>query len=148
MNSLTLKRIAYVSHQVHDFTDEDVLELMIAARQKNTNLEITGLLLFDKPVFLQLLEGPPAAVDKLIAEIIADDRHKDVDIIFSQENCPQREFPRWSMDCKILGHRNGEEYSELDARVKQVLSAAKPNGDLAHQLLLDYREEKNSSMDI
>lgn len=148
MNSLNLKRIAYVSHQVHDFTDEDVLELMIAARQKNANLEITGLLLFHKPVFLQLLEGPPAAIDKLIAEIIADERHKDVAIIFSRDNCPEREFPGWSMDYKILGHNKGEKHSELDARVKQVLDAANPNGELAHQLLLDFREAENTCIDI
>jgi hypothetical protein len=148
MNAKGLKQFAYISHQVHIFTESDLKQLMRKARLNNKELDLTGLLLFDGAHFLQVLEGPTANIDLMAAKIIADTRHRDVDIIYTKNNCHNREFGRWSMDCKILGEGLSKDYKELDTRVKHILSAAKPNTELAYQLLLEFRDMKNTFIDI
>jgi len=143
-----LKQFAYVSHQVHDFSDDDLRELMRLARKKNKELGLTGLLLFDHPIFFQVLEGPPDSIDQMCATLQSDERHRDMDIIYTNDDLAVREFARWHMGCKILGNGLPGDYKDLDNRVKKIFSAAKPSGELAHQLLLEFRDMKNSFVDI
>lgn len=148
MNSTKLKQFTYISHQVHIFSTESLRDLMLHARRKNKRLGLTGLLLFDSPLFLQVLEGPVESIEQIISDLRADERHRDMDIIHTNDNLKEREFARWSMGCKILGDGLPNDYKELDNRVKQLLSEAHPNGDNAHQLLLEFRKMKNSYIDI
>ena len=69
-------------------------------------------------------------------------------IIYFGENLKARDFARWLMGFGILGNGLPRDYKKFDARVKDILSSAKPNGDLARQLLLDYREMKESFIDF
>lgn len=121
---------------------------MRQSRKKNRTLDITGLLLFDRPFFLQIIEGPTDSINQLIADILADERHRDVDIIYVNEELADREFARWNMGCKILGNGLPEEYRALDERAKHVLRKGKPHGETARQLLLDFRAVENSYVDI
>jgi hypothetical protein len=148
MREVKLQQCLYVSHQVHDFSDVDLQRLLVKARRKNRELSLTGLLLFDKPMFLQILEGPPDSINRIIADIKSDDRHCDLDVIYFDEDRKEREFARWLMGAVILGNRQSNDYKNLDSRVKDILNAAKPNGKLAHQLLSDFRTMKNSFIDI
>ena len=143
-----LKQFTYVSHQVHDFSVDDLRGLMVQSRRKNKELELTGLLLFDHPLFLQVLEGPEDSIDRIANDILADSRHRDMDIIHRNNNLREREFSRWRMGCKILGDGLPDDYRELDSRIKQLLIEAKPNGDVAHQLLLEFGKMKDSFIDI
>lgn len=143
-----LKQLAYVSHQAIDFDTEEIRGLIKHARRKNQQLEVTGLLLFDRPIFLQILEGPAPSVDQIIDDIKNDKRHYDMDIIYTNDKLYEREFSQWRMGCRILGDGQFQDYKALDARVKNVLNAAKPNGKLAHQLLLDFRKLRDSFVDI
>lgn len=52
--------------------------LLALARQRNTAMDVTGILLFDGVHFVQLLEGPDAAVDALFESIRQDSRHGNV----------------------------------------------------------------------
>lgn len=59
-------------------------------------LGVTGLLLQENGVILQVLEGPRAAIAPLFLRIAADQRHFDVTLIEVRpidELC----FPRWGM---------------------------------------------------
>ena len=47
-------------------------------------------------LFLQILEGPPQAVESLWKTIVADERHKDV-LMLSDETVDRRLFPDWAM---------------------------------------------------
>ncbi|MBO2008770.1 BLUF domain-containing protein [Hymenobacter negativus] len=63
------------SRAVHEVT---LTSLLRKARLYNQQTQITGLLLFAKGHFLQLLEGPEPALSDLYARINDDPRHYDV----------------------------------------------------------------------
>ena len=73
------------------------------ARARNASLGVTGALIASAYTFAQILEGPPDAVDTLMACILRDRRHRDVKTIH-EENNAARQFPSWAM--AFAGHAN------------------------------------------
>lgn len=78
--------------------------LLKVSRQKNMKSEITGFLLFDTSVFMQLLEGPKRNVEMLFSIIQKDKRHKSVYILHDGMNAT-RSFPMWSMAYQLIGNQ-------------------------------------------
>lgn len=91
-----LLSIVYISTAVRPFSDPDLVELLRSARATNTPLGITGLLAHRDSRFLQLIEGPDAAVTERFAVIAADTRHAEV-VELERTETEQRWFPDWSM---------------------------------------------------
>lgn len=89
--------LIYVSNAKQNFTDSDLTDLLIKARKNNSNLNITGMLIYRNGNFIQVLEGDEDAVKKLYAMIQADKRHHGT-IIMSEGQIPERQFARWAMD--------------------------------------------------
>ncbi|MBC6436799.1 MAG: BLUF domain-containing protein [Rhodobacteraceae bacterium] len=59
--------------------DQSILNGILAtARRHNPAHDITGALICRSDLYLQLLEGPEQAVDRLYCNIICDDRHLEV----------------------------------------------------------------------
>ena len=86
----------YSSVQSVEFSPEDIAELLDIARTNNAKLGITGMLLYDKGAFFQLLEGPISVVCPLLEKIQKDERHEHfVKII--QEDITERDFSEWTM---------------------------------------------------
>ncbi|WP_261841695.1 BLUF domain-containing protein [Aliamphritea ceti] len=143
-----LKQFAYISHEVLDFKEEELRGLLMQSRKKNKDMGLTGLLLFDKPVFMQVLEGPAASIDQIIADISADQRHYAMDIIYTNDHLVEREFANWRMGCRILGSGTRDDYAQLDSRMRRLLSIGRPNGQLAHQVLLEFHAMKDAFLDL
>lgn len=143
-----LHQFAYISDQVQKFSEQDLKQLMVQARAKNKKMELTGLLLFDKGTFLQVLEGPADAIAEMTAIIQSDQRHESMDIIYTNDQLHEREFANWRMGLNILNESNPSDYQALDTRVKKLLNEAEPNGELAHQLLTQYTNLKNSYVNL
>lgn len=77
--------------------DEATLSgILLHARQGNTRDGITGALICRRDIYLQLLEGPAAAVLALYARIRRDDRHLEVREHVN-ERVPARLFGDWAM---------------------------------------------------
>ena len=77
--------------------DEAMLNGILSdARRCNARDDITGALICRADVYLQLLEGPEAAVDAAFARIGHDDRHGEV-VRLSRQTVEDRLFPGWSM---------------------------------------------------
>lgn len=70
--------------------------ILLDARRCNTRDGITGLLICRADLYLQLLEGPEAAVDAAYRRIAADDRHMDLSLL-TRRSVTHRLFPRWAM---------------------------------------------------
>ena len=72
--------------------------ILFDARRCNTRDQITGALLCRDDLFLQLLEGPEAAVEAAYARIRADDRHLEVRELLRREIAEDgRMFAAWAM---------------------------------------------------
>jgi hypothetical protein len=89
-------QLSYMSKSNEPFTNDKLEEMLIHARQKNARLGISGLLIYNKGVFLQLLEGEEAPTSQLYDTIRQDSRHHDVHAFF-ENYTPKRMFENWSM---------------------------------------------------
>jgi hypothetical protein len=91
-----LAAAVYVSSAVRPLTEDEILDILLIARQNNERLGVTGMLLYRDGNFLQVLEGPASVVDSLIQRIRHDPRHAGV-IVVSRKNIEERQFQEWSM---------------------------------------------------
>jgi hypothetical protein len=102
--------ILYVSTASELMTPQELAGMLRAARQRNQENGITGLLLYRGGNFLQYFEGPPEAVATLHARIRRDPRHYGV-ITVHEGQIAARQFPAWSMGFDDL---NGVDAERLD----------------------------------
>jgi hypothetical protein len=90
-----MKQLIYRS-QPFGFDRAMLAGILMGARRNNTRDDITGALIVRHDMYLQLIEGPVAAIDALYARILADDRHNDVRLLVSKD-VTERMFPSWAM---------------------------------------------------
>ena len=91
-----MNQLIYASRAVARFDTPALTALLEQSRARNAGLDVTGLLLFAQGSFLQLLEGPAAAVDEVYASIQRDERHDGIRLL-CREPAPARLFPDWTM---------------------------------------------------
>jgi hypothetical protein len=89
-----LYRLAYVSSILLPFGHAGVSgiqDIFAVARVRNKDLGVTGILYNDGAYFMQVLEGPYAAVEAVFSSIMVDRRHTDV-VVVARDTLRQREF--------------------------------------------------------
>ena len=89
-------QLVYRSTASQEFWPNDLFALVEKARTKNAARGITGMLLFHKNQFLQLLEGSEAAVRACFEVLRRDARHRDIKVLLTDE-VQERCFPEWTM---------------------------------------------------
>ncbi len=89
-------QLTYRSRARGDLTAADIEGLLRHARRRNRRLGVTGMLLFDRHAFLQVLEGPAAAVEAIWSDIQRDPRHREVELL-AVRRVALRGFARWDM---------------------------------------------------
>jgi hypothetical protein len=92
---MTITQLIYYS-QPFGFDDAMLDGILLQARRNNARDGLTGALVVRRDLYLQLLEGPEAAVQATFARIKRDDRHLAVKIL-SCEPAEIRLFPDWTM---------------------------------------------------
>ena len=89
--------LIYGSHAVGETKASDVIDILKVARKINKELEITGVLLYNKGWWLQVLEGNFSAVTSLFFDHIQKDkRHTNVTLLVL-ERTTERHFANWDM---------------------------------------------------
>lgn len=74
-----------------------VSDIVRASRAANTDLDVTGLLVFDGWRFCQYLEGPEAHIRSLADKIILDPRHHQINILHLGPLTGPRRYAGWTM---------------------------------------------------
>jgi Sensors of blue-light using FAD len=92
---MTILQLIYAS-QPFGFDDAMLGGILVSSRRNNPKHDITGCLIVRHDLYLQLLEGPEAAVDALFARIAVDNRHLDARCLV-RETVEARLFPDWAM---------------------------------------------------
>ena len=90
-----LVQLVYAS-QPFGYDDAMLRGILADARRCNTRDDITGALICRADLYLQLLEGPEAAVEAAYERITRDHRHLDVSRLLAGPT-EQRMFPGWAM---------------------------------------------------
>lgn len=91
-----IRQLVYRSGQLHEFTAVDMIRLLQTSRTHNAGSGVGGMLLLRDGLFMQLLEGPMAAVEALYARIAQDPRHCGVQLLSRRERAA-RLLPDWRM---------------------------------------------------
>ena len=81
---------------------EQISDILSTSRRNNPKVSVTGLLLHNAGICLQLLEGGEFHVRDLYAKIARDPRHHMVTTVFEQFN-EDRLFREWDMDFHEVG---------------------------------------------
>ena len=97
-----VRHVIYISRPTH-FDHLVLEEILIKSRLNNPAIGVSGNLIYHSDLFLQLLEGPHLAVDKLYQTILADNRHADI-VKLRDETFSRRLFASWAM--KNDGHQS------------------------------------------
>jgi hypothetical protein len=84
------------SSQPFGFDEAALNGILITARRNNPRDDITGALICRHDLYLQLLEGPRAAVEARYESIARDDRHLEV-VKRVARPVAERMFPKWAM---------------------------------------------------
>lgn len=115
MENNALIQLVYISKATILHSQEELLSLLIKARSKNCELDITGMLLYKDCSFLQLLEGKKALVEGLFEEIQRDERHHRIKVLIDFEKTNNRLFPDWSMGFQNLNNNDSSEIEGFSA---------------------------------
>ena len=135
-----LHQLVYISAAEHDFTEEELQELLAKARENNNKLDVSGMLLFHEGSFIQALEGEKSVVERLYEKIGQDKRHSETRVLFRGE-IEERHFETWSMGFYRSNQTSSENlegfHKFLDSGFKRK---AREDESLARKALLQFRE--------
>ena len=93
-----LDSISYCSRSVPDLDGDAFRKIISVSRRNNAIQGITGLLVYGDGLYFQWLEGPPSALQNLMARIRNDPRHDSLVILGNNVDEPERVFPQWDME--------------------------------------------------
>jgi len=93
----TLERLTYRSRARTDAqTPEALADILQLAQINNIRDGLTGALTLSGGWFVQVVEGPPAAIASLLERLEVDPRHSDIEIA-ARSAVEDRLFGDWSM---------------------------------------------------
>jgi hypothetical protein len=94
-------RVLYVSRSVGPQTGTVTANILATCEAHNAAHGISGVLCQGQGLYLQVLEGERAEVNRLYNRILQDPRHQDVQML-SFEEIDRRRYPGWSMAHVVL----------------------------------------------
>ncbi|MBS1211814.1 MAG: Family 3 adenylate cyclase [Proteobacteria bacterium] len=101
-----MKRIMYVSTAAIRLSAKEIDEIGRTSSRNNSKVGVTGILFSAHEFFFQILEGEEDAVDRVLARIRCDPRHRDVLILKTEHGVAERLFAKWSMKTIQLDSSN------------------------------------------
>ncbi|MDH4439103.1 MAG: BLUF domain-containing protein [Rhizobium sp.] len=111
----TLETFVYCSRAAEGVDDAEVDRIIDRSQRRNVARDITGVLVFGSGVFFQLIEGPPARVKDLIANLHSDPRHYDIVTLDRSVEKRERLYPNWEMELVGADHIHGVLQEALEA---------------------------------
>ncbi|NOU60890.1 BLUF domain-containing protein [Marinifilum caeruleilacunae] len=91
-----LIHIVYVSFSRFKLSELELDQLLAEIRPKNLANGVTGLLLYNDEIFIQVIEGEQDTINSLYDRLEKDRRHTNI-VKILEEEIKQRSFPDWSM---------------------------------------------------
>jgi hypothetical protein len=134
--------IVYVSAAVTPLSEAHLGVLLSRARSSNALLGVTGMLLYDRGSFMQVVEGAHGAVDWLFEKIGKDIRHHRVTRL-SRTPITKRSFDGWSMAYVSVDRQRAAQVSGFSdlfgARFSVASFLENPASKTARDFLLAFR---------
>ena len=97
---MSLAQLVYVSRSNASASArarlDDLRSILSSSRRNNSRDGLTGFLICDGDLFVQILEGAPETVSATYDRITRDERHRQPTLL-SRRDVGRRTFPEWSM---------------------------------------------------
>ncbi|WP_321296417.1 BLUF domain-containing protein [Marinifilum fragile] len=103
-----LIHIVYVSFSRNQLSELELDELLSEIRPKNLATGVTGLLLYNDEIFIQVIEGESDTIHDLYDRLQNDKRHTNI-VKILEERIDQRSFPNWSMGYQKLSKEDSKD---------------------------------------
>ena len=100
--------LVYISTGTRPMRPEELTELLNHSRERNAERGVTGILMYCKHHFLQILEGPEEQVGALFEKISRDERHKEIRVLLRQ-SAERRDFTEWQMAFRAVSDDEAQE---------------------------------------
>ncbi|UOQ51039.1 BLUF domain-containing protein [Hymenobacter cellulosivorans] len=138
-----LHHLAYQSTATSIPTEQELKELLAQARAINLEYGLTGMLLYSRGRYMQVLEGSAEAVHLVYARIERDPRHHNVTAL-TDGPISHRSFAHWSMGFSVL---RSEDFQNVVGYLNPDLPAfpavlAASSTTLLHTLLASFLTEE------
>ena len=91
-----IERLQYTSKATGPMGTLALFNLLNAARVRNMELGITGLLIYVDGCFTQCIEGAAVSIDLLWTSLQNDPRHTDIELS-DRSKIETRRYPNWTM---------------------------------------------------
>lgn len=119
-----LIRVVYVSRSLisADLLPGAIRNILSVAAARNRADAITGVLAAVGTLFIQLIEGPEDAIDRLLADIGNDARHTDLKVLLRRV-IKARLFPDWTMAGVERADFSGLTTARFQKRVGRLAAA-------------------------
>jgi hypothetical protein len=105
---MSLKHLIYISTATAAGDESELPSILEVSVRNNKPQAVTGMLLYTKGHFMQVLEGDPQALADIYARIEQDLRHTDL-VVLADEHIAKRNFSQWNMGYRKLSN------SDIDA---------------------------------
>lgn len=115
-----LYQLIYVSKR--KCSEEEIIKILEKSREKNKDINVTGMLLYTKDSFIQCIEGEKDEVTTLYEKIKKDERHSN-SILISYKFIKKRDFPSWNMGEKKINIENTDFMVDMSDAEKTILSS-------------------------
>ncbi len=137
--------LAYTSVATVGFQEDELTRILQQSRTYNTSVDITGVLLYVRGSFIQVLEGKKAAVEALYEHIKKDPRHSNVTLLLNRP-IVQRLFPNWAMGYTILTEHESYETQAILTNYNEG-SAVRQGNNLMFKMLTLFYETNRRQVD-
>ena len=134
----SLYELIYGSVQTRPFTPVKLSELLTQSRAHNQQLDVTGVLLHQNGVFIQVLEGEEKVVSALYDRISRDQRHKNV-AVFRRGPIQARQFAGWSMGFVELDVTAMRTLGSWNPLLQKGAATTPPNAERLRTILATFR---------
>ncbi|MGC6432298.1 MAG: BLUF domain-containing protein [Jejuia sp.] len=115
-----LKTICYISNSTESDSIENIKKMYSKAKTNNAQNNISGILIYHKGNYLQVLEGTHKDVDETYNRISKDHRHKNLIKVINTDT-EYRIFEEYNFGFTIV--RDSSEFKELKAYLNWLKNA-------------------------
>lgn len=96
-----LAQLIYVSNRKSNCTEQEIEKILESCKKNNPGLDITGVLLYNNKIFLQLVEGEYKIIIETYDKIKKDNRHEKC-VMLSCVTIKEKSFSSWNMGLKKI----------------------------------------------
>ncbi len=139
-----LAQLVYLSKRKSNCTEEEINKILEACKRNNPELGITGILLYSKDKFIQLVEGENKTIMSLYDKIKGDPRHENC-VLVSLSPIKEKTFPSWHMGSKKIKENIMDYDTDISLEHKStfdaILTGKEQDGDRVLKTLQKFYQE-------